>query len=356
MKNLSRKNAIRRIAAVTRIAGIIALAAIIGFAMFACDNGTTPSTGGSSGTTPGGTTPGGTTPGGTTPGGTTPGGTTPGGTTPTPPTLPTLYENGLWAAALGEVTVTDGLGRDDGYKVLFENPINVSSYAKLILELEETTDGGWCGGQIGSIADNEETKGFWDGGYLNSSGVMTFDLSDLEDVNKAKVDEIMWKFNNNIKTTLKKMYLSAGSGQGGQSNTLSLFEDGELADGIELTDSTIANDVITLVADGDGKATLTFDPPVDISSYGSLVLVFDSEEDDRGFIITIDTSDSSRFQLAKWGVATSPVTFNFDSTDVQDWGGVESLSETNGLIEILEIYLDCNDGGDVDITKIYFKE
>jgi len=150
MKNLSKKKAI------PRIAGIIALVAILGFVMFACDNGTTPSTGGS-GTTPGGTTPGGTTPGGTTPGGTTPGGTPGGGGISFPIILGDPESN------------EENLPYQKGWIIDTDDWDAFLEAKYLVIETKGEGDNAWGFGTLTFVLNGDGTDWDWDAGKTESA-------------------------------------------------------------------------------------------------------------------------------------------------------------------------------------------
>jgi hypothetical protein len=134
-----------------------------------------------------------------------------------------LYENGQWAAELGEVRV---VLRDPGDKIVeiggpngsiadgkyiainqslfqffFANPIDASNYKRLVIVIEEGTSaaGWWGGGQLFSYVeeannDNGDTSnsakfGFWSGGgdrgMLASAGI-TFRFGDPKSLDAPK--------------------------------------------------------------------------------------------------------------------------------------------------------------------------
>jgi len=375
MKNLSKKNAIHGIAAITRIAGIIALAAIIGFAMVACDNGTTPS--GSGGTTPGGTTPGGNTPGGNTPGGNTPGGNTPGGNTPggntpgsTQPTLPILYDNGEWAAALGNVSVAASGTKNTVF--IFENAVDFSDYNKLVIEGVDVT--GWfAGGQLFNLT-TEDKLDKWSGitledtdGDGNASKV-SFDLSTVD----FEVDEITVGGNSPIMTadplSITKMYLTGGS-SGGVGLVVD-FDGTEIAATIAATSTlaSVSGGTITVEWNADAVDDNTGDPapefrveieldePVDISSgFTKFTMEWTAGNADGGnFNISLLFGSDKRL-LSAYKAAGS-ASFDF-STDHPSWAS-SWAGATVGTITGIEIYSgdDTNFGSDdLVITSLSFE-
>jgi len=108
----------------------------------------------------------------------------PGEEGPTGPSLPVLFENGRWLAALGTVTVyadedweielplTGGkyqCANSQRLYISFENPVDLSAYKKAVFSVIDN-DSGWCGGLVFFDGDTDDNVNDWSG---NSGGKVT---------------------------------------------------------------------------------------------------------------------------------------------------------------------------------------